>query len=61
MTDSFSKDTTLINSKLRKQSIRFSSNVTIYVPPDVMKNDVEIKNPDENGWTEIKIRGYVTP
>lgn len=58
--DSFSRDITLIRAKLRRQSIRFSSNVTLYAPPDVLKESVIVKNQDEEGWTDIRIRGFIT-
>lgn len=58
-TEAFSKDTSLLKSRLRRQSIKFSSNVTLFAPADTFRNDVKILGTSEDGWTEVKIRGTV--
>jgi hypothetical protein len=58
ITQAFSKQVDLIKGKLRRQSLKFSSNVTLYAPSDVFKNAVKVGD-TTNGWTEIKIRGTI--
>lgn len=58
ITQAFSKQIELIKGKLRRQSLKFSSNVTLYAPSDVFKNAVKVGN-TADGWTEIKIRGTI--
>lgn len=57
--EAFSKDLDLIKGKLRRQSVKFSSNVTIYAPPEIFRDAVKISGISEDGWTELKIRGSV--
>jgi len=54
----FSKQVDLIKGKLRRQSLKFSSNVTLYAPSDVFKNVVKIGETTD-GWTELRIRGTI--
>jgi hypothetical protein len=53
------KDISLVKSKLRKQSVKFSSNVTIYAPPDTFRDCVKIETANSDDWTVVKIRGVV--
>ncbi|MFA6930006.1 MAG: nucleoid-associated protein [Lentisphaeria bacterium] len=55
----FTKDTRLIIGKLRRQSVRFSSNVTLYAPSEVFRDAVKITGTSEDDWTELKIRGSI--
>lgn len=59
ITEAFSKELDLIKGKLRRQSVKFSSNVTLYAPPEVFRDAVKISGISEDGWTELKIRGSV--
>jgi len=59
ITQAFSKKLDLLKGKLRRQSIKFSSNVTLYGPPDVFRDVVKITGTSEDGWTELKIRGSI--
>lgn len=59
ITQAISKDLELLKGKLRRQSIKFSSNVTLYAPSDVFRDAVKITGTSEDGWTELKIRGSV--
>jgi hypothetical protein len=53
-----SKDLTLLKGKMRRQSVKFSSNVTLYASPDVFKESVKVGEFND-GWTEIKILGQL--
>lgn len=55
--EAFTKDNSLIASRLKKRTIKFSSNVTLYAPTDIISDNVIIENQDANGWTNVKIRG----
>jgi hypothetical protein len=57
----FSKELDMIKGKLRRQSLKFSSNVTLYAPSDVFRDAVKIIGTSEDGWTELKIRGSIEP
>lgn len=57
--EAFTKDTSLVKGKLRRQSVKFSSNVTLYAPPDIFRDSVKITGTSDDGWTELKIRGLV--
>jgi hypothetical protein len=57
--ESFSKDLSLLKGRLRKQSVHFSSQVTITAPPEVFRESVKIIDSDEAGWTHIKVRGEI--
>jgi hypothetical protein len=59
ITQAFSKDLALVKGKLRRQSVKFSSNVTLYAPSEVFRDAVKITGTSEDGWTELKIRGSV--
>ncbi len=59
ITQAFSKDVDLLKGKLRRQSLKFSSNVTLYAPSDVFRDVVKITGTSEDGWTELKIRGSI--
>lgn len=54
-----SKDLALLKGKMRRQSVKFSSNVTLYASPEVFKEAVKITGTSDDGWTELKIRGEV--
>lgn len=56
ITGAVTKDLTLLKGKMRRQSVKFSSNVTLYATPDVFKESVKVGD-FNNGWTEIKILG----
>jgi hypothetical protein len=55
----FSKELDLVKGKLRRQSVKFSSNVTLYAPSEVFRDAVQITGTSEDGWTELKIRGSI--
>jgi hypothetical protein len=55
----FSKDLDLVKGKLRRQSVKFSSNVTLYAPSEVFQDAVKIIGTSQDGWTELKIRGSI--
>lgn len=55
----FSKELDLVKGKLRRQSVKFSSNVTLYAPSEVFRDAVKITGTSEDGWTELKIRGSI--
>ena len=59
MSEAFTKDTSLVKGKLRRQSIKFSSNVTLFAPSDVFRDSVKIIGTSDDGWTELRIRGLV--
>lgn len=55
----FSKQLDLVKGRLRRQSLKFSSNVTLYAPAEVFRDAVRITGISEDGWTELKIRGSI--
>lgn len=58
--DSFSKNNDMIKNKLRRQSLKFSSDVTIIASPDTLSNSVQILKTeiiDGEEWTPLKIKG----
>jgi hypothetical protein len=55
----FSKDLTLLKGKLRRQSVKFSSNVTLFASPDVFKEAIRIMGESPDGWTDLRILGSV--
>lgn len=59
ITGAFSKDVALVKGKLRRQSVKFSSNVTLYAPSDIFREAIIITGTAEDGWTDIRIRGTV--
>jgi len=59
ITQAFSKELDLVKGKLRRQSIKFSSNVTLYAPSEVFRDAVKITGTSEDGWTDLKIRGSI--
>lgn len=61
ITKAITKDLALLKGKLRRQSIKFSSNVTLYAPADVFRDAVRITGASEDGWTDVKIRGSIEP
>ncbi len=62
LTGSISKDTRLIKGKLGRQSLKFTSKVTIIAPPEVFNSAVQVTGPaGEDGWTTIKIKGEIEP
>lgn len=57
---SFSKNNNMIKNKLRRQSLKFSSDVTIIASPDTLNNSVQIlrtETIDDEDWTILKIKG----
>ena len=60
ITEAISKDNSLLKGKLRRRSLKYDSNVTLYAPPDVFSEAVRIEKSDEEGWTRLKIRGSIT-
>lgn len=58
ISQAISKDLDLLKGKLRRQSVKFSSNVTLYAPSDVFRESVKITGTSD-GWTELKIRGSI--
>jgi|CXWL01.1.fsa_nt_gi hypothetical protein len=59
ITQAITKDLELLKGKLRRQSVKFSSNVTLYAPPDVFRESVKITAASVDGWTEVRIRGTI--
>ncbi|HYG36807.1 MAG TPA: nucleoid-associated protein [Clostridia bacterium] len=59
ITQAISKDLQLLKGKLRRQSVKFSSNVTLYASADVFRDAVKITGTTSDGWTELKIRGTI--
>jgi hypothetical protein len=59
ITQAFTKELDLVKGKLRRQSVKFSSNVTLYAPSEVFRDAVKITGTSEDGWTELKIRGSI--
>jgi len=59
ITQAISKDLALLKGKLRRQSVKFSSNVTLYASPEIFREAVKITGVSDDGWTELKIRGEV--
>jgi hypothetical protein len=57
----FSKGLDLVKGRLRRQSLKFSSNVTLYAPSEVFRDAVVITGTSDDGWTELKIRGSIEP
>lgn len=55
----FSKNLDLLKGKLRRQSVKFSSDVTVYASSDVFRDAVKIIGISDDGWTELKIRGTI--
>ena len=56
--EAFAKDVQLIKGRMRRQTVRFSSDVTIAAKPEIMKESVRIGD-EEKGWTTIRIKGKV--
>lgn len=59
ITQAITKDLGLLKGKLRRQSVKFSSNVTLYASPDVFRESVKITGSNIDGWTDIRIRGTI--
>lgn len=59
LTAAVTKDLSLLKGKMRRQSVKFSSNVTIYASPEVFRESVKIIGISDDGWTELKVRGEV--
>lgn len=59
ITQAISKNLDLLKGKLRRQSVKFTSNVTLYASPDAFRDSVKILGTSDDGWTELKIRGLV--
>ena len=59
ITQAFSKNLDLVKAKMRRQSVKFTSNVTLHASPEVLRDAVRILGTSEDGWTEVKIRGTV--
>lgn len=59
MDEAITKDLQLLKGKMRRQSVKFSSNVTLYASPDVFREAVRITGTTENGWTELQIQGLI--
>lgn len=60
MTETISKDTSLLKGRIRRQSIRFTSQVTITAPPEEdIRSSVIVEGKAEEGWMRLKIRGGI--
>lgn len=59
ITQAVTKDLGLLKGKMRRQSVKFSSNVTLFASPDVFRDSVKISGVSDDGWTEIKVRGEI--
>lgn len=51
------KDASLIKGKLRHQSLKFSSQITLFGSPEAIKESVRIVGDAGDGWTDVQIRG----
>ncbi|MGG7054617.1 nucleoid-associated protein [Nitrosomonas sp. ANs5] len=58
ISEAISKDLTLLKGRLRRQSVKFASGVTLYASPDVFKSAVKVGD-FVDGWTDIKVQGKV--
>jgi len=56
--DAIAKDNSLLKGKLKKHTVKFSSNVTIVAPSEIFKHCVHITG-STDGWTNIQIMGDV--
>ena len=55
-----SKDTSLVKSRLRKQTLRFSSSIMMFASPEAIKNSINIGKVEVlkgEKWTNLKIKG----
>jgi hypothetical protein len=59
ITKAITKDLELLKGKMRRQSIRFSSKVTIHASPDAFRDSVKIFDTSSDGWTDLKIKGTI--
>lgn len=59
MNEAITKDLQLLKGKMRRQSVKFSSNVTLYAPPDVFRESVRITDATDDGWTNLQILGLI--
>jgi hypothetical protein len=59
MDEAITKDLQLLKGKMRRQSVKFSSNVTLYAPPEVFRESVRIAGTTDDGWTELRIQGLI--
>lgn len=55
----FTKNIALLRGKMRRRTLKFDTNVTIYAPPDVFSDSVKLLGETEDGWTKLQIRGKV--
>ena len=58
MTSAFAKDTSLLSGRLKKFSLRFTSEVVISAPQETWKESVKIIE-TKDGWTTLKILGEI--
>lgn len=58
ISDAFIKDTSLIKRKLKRQSIKFTSQVIMYATPEVFRESIKIGDV-KDGWTEVRIKGLI--
>lgn len=59
ITRAFTKDTSLVKGKLKRQTLKFSSSVTVFAPSEVFRDSIKIGRTTPDGWTELKIKGSV--
>lgn len=59
ITSAFSKELDLLKGKLRRQSVKFSSNVTIHAPSETFRDSIQILETSDDGWTRLRIRGTI--
>lgn len=58
ITGAITKDTELIKTRLKRRTLKFTSTVTLYAPPEVLRDSVRVKG-TEDGWTNIAIKGTI--
>jgi len=59
ITQAVTKALSLLKGKLRRQSLKFSSNVTLYASAEVIRESVRITGTTDDGWTKLRIQGTV--
>lgn len=58
ITGAITKNTELIMTRLKRRTLKFTSTVTLYAPPEILKDSVKIID-TVDGWTNIAIKGTI--
>jgi hypothetical protein len=59
ITQAISKNLELLKNRLRRRSLRFSSQVTITASPEAIRESVRIHGQSKDGWTRLEIKGEI--